>query len=150
MSETECPNCKSRAIDFELGRNQYTKCKCRDCGSEFRWSSERMSVDHQKLLIKYIQHVEDSEGVNFILNGTFSKVDFTPEEWAELEALAIVAREGATPTGIHLSLEELNRPKFVGTCQNCGRKSGIPRADAPPMKTCWHCTPHLGQTFERQ
>jgi hypothetical protein len=109
-------------------------------------------MDYKALLIKYICWVGDSEGVDFILDGSgwSDTIKFTPEEWAELEALALVAREGATPTGIHLSLEELNRPKFVGTCQNCGRKSGIPRADAPPMKTCWHCTPHLGQTFERQ
>jgi hypothetical protein len=106
-------------------------------------------MDYKALLIKYIQHVIEWTDKDHIINFR-PEADFTPEEWAELEALALVAREGATPTGIHLSLEELNRPKFVGTCQNCGRKSGIPRADAPPMKTCWHCTPHLGQTFERQ
>jgi hypothetical protein len=53
-------------------------------------------MDHRELLLKYIRHVKDCEGVDFITKGgDLSEIDFTPEEWAELEALALVAREGA-------------------------------------------------------
>ena len=56
-------------------------------------------MDYRELLLKYIQHVKDCEGVEFIIDGStaLSDVDFTPEEWAELEALALVARSDTSP-----------------------------------------------------
>lgn len=49
-------------------------------------------MDYRELLIKYIQYIEKVEGVNYILTFDYP-AEFTPEEWAELEALALIARE---------------------------------------------------------
>jgi len=46
-------------------------------------------IDHKELLKKYIGHVVDCEGVEFIHCGNnHSEVVFTEEEWRELELLA--------------------------------------------------------------
>ena len=43
-------------------------------------------MDYKALLIKYINHVADNEGVTFIKD-TWKSDDFTAEEWAELVSL---------------------------------------------------------------
>ena len=47
-------------------------------------------MDYKRLLEKYIQHVYDCEGVNFISNigDAFSTQDFTKEEKEYLEGLS--------------------------------------------------------------
>jgi hypothetical protein len=48
-------------------------------------------MDYKELLRKYINYVEDCEGVNFITDlprkPPFVDVVFTDEEWAELEKI---------------------------------------------------------------
>jgi hypothetical protein len=46
-----------------------------------------MSIDYRELLIKYIAHVGECEGVTFILSWDHVPKPFTPEEWSELVAL---------------------------------------------------------------
>ena len=43
-------------------------------------------MDYKELLIKYINHVADNEGVTFIKD-TFKGDSFTEEEWVELVTL---------------------------------------------------------------
>ena len=43
-------------------------------------------MDYKELLIKYINHVADNEGVTFIKD-TWKGDSFTDEQWAELVAL---------------------------------------------------------------
>jgi hypothetical protein len=52
-------------------------------------------VDYRELLLKYIQHVKERAGVDYIVTGEKypNKIRFTDREFAELEALALVARE---------------------------------------------------------
>lgn len=48
-------------------------------------------MDYKKLLMKYIDHVYNSEGVTFLAdskrNAWPDSVKFTDEEWAELQRL---------------------------------------------------------------
>ncbi len=50
-------------------------------------SDSRHTVDHRQLLLKYLEHVEDCEGVTFIHNIGGSDVAFSDEEVAELYAI---------------------------------------------------------------
>jgi hypothetical protein len=45
-----------------------------------------MRMDYKELLIKYINHVADNEGVTFIKD-TWKGDGFTEEQWAELVTL---------------------------------------------------------------
>ncbi len=45
-------------------------------------------MDYRALLTKYINHVVDCEGVDFIEYGCPFTPEFSAEEWAELEALS--------------------------------------------------------------
>jgi hypothetical protein len=49
-----------------------------------------MEVDYRKLLEKYISHVKDCEGVDFINFGdnTGSEAKFSKEEWEILQAIS--------------------------------------------------------------
>jgi hypothetical protein len=53
-------------------------------------------VDYKELLSKYIEHVLDNEGVDFIGHGiSFNDVIFTKEEWIELEKISKEVSEKA-------------------------------------------------------
>jgi len=46
----------------------------------------------EKLFIKFIKYIGDTEGTDFISNGKcISEVEFTDEEWAYLEIMARMA-----------------------------------------------------------
>lgn len=48
-------------------------------------------MDYRELLRKYIEHVESCEGTTFLseyYRGAPSDVEFTEEEWADLQRLA--------------------------------------------------------------
>lgn len=52
-------------------------------------------MDYKKLLRKYIEHVIDSEGIDFIsLGGIHSQIEFTEEEQKELEAMSEAIEQG--------------------------------------------------------
>jgi hypothetical protein len=48
-------------------------------------------MNYETLLVKYIHHVEECEGTNFLLD--WGRSSFTPEELAELNRLAEQDRE---------------------------------------------------------
>ena len=54
--------------------------------------SKIVSVNYRELLIKYIQYIEECEGINFITDlpksPPFVDTVFTVEEWKELIKLA--------------------------------------------------------------
>jgi hypothetical protein len=82
-----CPSC-----DF----NSYSEADdyCEECGycSEDPTLEEViMAIDHKALLVKYISHVRDCEGDDFIehhLNKYSDSIKFTADEIAELHILA--------------------------------------------------------------
>lgn len=47
-----------------------------------------MEIDYKKLFIKYIYHVEECEGINFIEHGAVYPAPFTEEEWKILNDLS--------------------------------------------------------------
>jgi hypothetical protein len=49
-------------------------------------------MNHEHLLVKYIRHVLDCEGTDFVHFSGYDKEEFTAEEQAELERLAALAR----------------------------------------------------------
>jgi hypothetical protein len=53
-------------------------------------------VDYKELLHKYVRYVYDSEGSDYIEFGSMSHyatdVEFTEEEWGELEKASLVRR----------------------------------------------------------
>jgi len=46
--------------------------------------------DYRSLLVRYIRHVEDNEGVTFLAHWYYSEL-FTEEEWEEMKILAAEA-----------------------------------------------------------
>lgn len=54
-------------------------------------------TDHKALLTKYISYVSLAEGTDFIENGfegfLTDEIEFTPEEWQELERISKTLRE---------------------------------------------------------
>lgn len=46
-------------------------------------------VDYAELLVKYMGHVVDCEGIDFVTAGAqHSDAGFTPEEWVELQRIS--------------------------------------------------------------
>jgi hypothetical protein len=57
---------------------------------------KQANMDYKDLLIKYIAHIIDNEGIDYTdrnINGPVSSVTISDQEQAELEALAKEARE---------------------------------------------------------
>jgi hypothetical protein len=49
-------------------------------------------MDYRELLMKYIEHIGEEEGITFI-HGQPREGLFTPEEWAELKRLDIESKK---------------------------------------------------------
>ncbi|WP_430317949.1 hypothetical protein [Pseudomonas nitroreducens] len=82
-------------------------------------------MDYEQLLRKYIEHVRQSEGSDFLdrLNVSYgSDVHFSEEEVSELDRLSKECR-GAVDTQLMTSEGHAEIPdKSIGPCTECGHR----------------------------